>query len=81
MKKEIQKMKFQDGENTLISNVTAEEVNQKDKWSLFSLGNNSAKIIELKFVSTMKRKYQFSVDSFHIIQFLSVRMKNKKLQK
>ncbi len=31
MKKEIQKMKFQDGENTLISNVTAEEVNQKDK--------------------------------------------------
>jgi len=43
------------------------KVNQKDKWSLFSLGNNSAKIIELKFVSTMKRKYQFSVDSFHII--------------
>ena len=43
------------------------KVNQRDKWSLFSLGNNSAKIIELKFVCTMKRKYQFSVDSFHII--------------
>ena len=43
------------------------KVIQKDKWSLFSLGNNSEKIIELKFVSTMKRQYQFSVDSFHII--------------
>ncbi len=31
MKKEIHKTKFQDGENTLISNVTAEEVNQKNK--------------------------------------------------
>lgn len=38
-----------------------------DRWSLISLGNNRAKTVELKFVHTMRRQYEFSVDSFHIM--------------
>lgn len=38
-----------------------------DKWSLVTLSNNFGMNLELKFVDTMKRKYQFSVDSFQII--------------
>lgn len=38
-----------------------------DKWTLVTLSNNYNMNIELKFVDTMKRKYQFSVDSFQII--------------
>lgn len=38
-----------------------------DKWSLVTLSNNLGMNLELKFVDTMKRKYQFSVDSFQII--------------
>ena len=43
------------------------KVTEADKWSLIALGNNRAKSVELKFVDMMKRKYEFSVDSFHII--------------
>ena len=43
------------------------KVNDTDKWSLITLGNNRAKTIELKFVNNMKRQYEFSVDSFHIM--------------
>uniref|UniRef100_A0A0N4ZI96 polynucleotide adenylyltransferase n=1 Tax=Parastrongyloides trichosuri TaxID=131310 RepID=A0A0N4ZI96_PARTI len=42
------------------------KVNEKDKWSLFSLYNNVGKCIELKFVDTMHRQFEFSVDSFQI---------------
>lgn len=38
-----------------------------DKWSLITLSNNDGMSLELKFVDTMKRKFQFSVDSFQII--------------
>lgn len=38
-----------------------------DKWTLVTLCNNYGMNLELKFVDTMKRKYQFSVDSFQII--------------
>lgn len=38
-----------------------------DKWSLITLSNNVGMNLELKFVDTMKRKFQFSVDSFQII--------------
>ncbi|KAF6017797.1 FAM46A [Bugula neritina] len=38
-----------------------------DKWTLVTLSNNDGMNLELKFVDTMKRKYQFSVDSFQII--------------
>ena len=38
-----------------------------DRWSLIALGDESGKNIELKFVDTMKRQYEFSVDSFQII--------------
>lgn len=38
-----------------------------DKWSLIALSNNDGMSLELKFVDTMKRKFQFSVDSFQII--------------
>ena len=43
------------------------KVNENDRWSLIALGNNRTKAVELKFVDLMKRKYEFSVDSFHII--------------
>ena len=43
------------------------KVNDTDRWSLISLGNNRAKTVELKFVNNMKRQYEFSVDSFHIM--------------
>ncbi|XP_066914011.1 terminal nucleotidyltransferase 5A-like [Clytia hemisphaerica] len=42
-------------------------VNKQDTWSLISLTNQEGCDIELKFVDTMKRKFQFSVDSFQII--------------
>ena len=38
-----------------------------DLWSLISLGDDTETNIELKFVSSMKRQYEFSVDSFQII--------------
>lgn len=38
-----------------------------DRWSLISLSNNSGKNVELKFVDTMKRQFEFSVDSFQVI--------------
>ena len=43
------------------------KVNDTDRWSLITLGNNRSKSVELKFVHTMKRQYEFSVDSFHIL--------------
>lgn len=43
------------------------KVNDTDRWSLIALGNNRTKSVELKFVDRMKRKYEFSVDSFHIM--------------
>jgi len=44
------------------------KVNEKvDKWSLISLSNNTGRNVELKFVDTMVRQFEFSVDSFHII--------------
>jgi len=42
-------------------------VNKQDTWSLISLTNADGCDIELKFVDTMKRKFQFSVDSFQIV--------------
>ena len=41
--------------------------NDVDRWSLISLSNNGGKNIELKFVDTMKRQFEFSVDSFQIV--------------
>lgn len=38
-----------------------------DRWSLISLSNNSGKNLELKFVSVLRRQFEFSVDSFQII--------------
>ncbi len=43
------------------------KVNDSDRWSLITLGNNRSKSVELKFVHTMRRQYEFSVDSFHIL--------------
>ena len=43
------------------------KVSEKDQWSLISLSNNRGRNVELKFVDTMKRQFEFSVDSFHII--------------
>lgn len=43
------------------------KVSEKDKWSLISLSNNRGRNVELKFVHRMKRQFEFSVDSFHII--------------
>ncbi|XP_018670981.2 uncharacterized protein LOC100185204 [Ciona intestinalis] len=41
--------------------------NDSDKWSLISLNNNSGRNLELKFVQSMRRQFEFSVDSFQII--------------
>lgn len=41
--------------------------NEHDRWSLISLSNNSGKNLELKFVSILRRQFEFSVDSFQII--------------
>ncbi len=38
-----------------------------DRWSLITLGNNRSKSVELKFVHNMRRQYEFSVDSFHVL--------------
>ena len=42
-------------------------LNKPDTWSLISLSNNDGRNIELKFVNTMRRQFEFSVDSFQII--------------
>nr|XP_020454597.1 uncharacterized protein LOC109959510 [Monopterus albus] len=41
--------------------------NEHDKWSLISLSNNRAKTLGLRFVSSLRRQFEFSVDSFQII--------------
>ena len=41
--------------------------NDTDKWSLISLSNARSKNIELKFADSMRRQFEFSVDSFQII--------------
>ncbi|KAJ7321782.1 Terminal nucleotidyltransferase 5C [Desmophyllum pertusum] len=38
-----------------------------DRWSLISLWNNEGKNVELKFVDSMRRQFEFSVDSFQIV--------------
>lgn len=43
------------------------KVTDGDRWSLISLSNKSGRNVEIKFVDQMKRQYEFSVDSFHII--------------
>jgi len=43
------------------------KVNDTDRWSLISLSNNVGRNIELKFVDSMKRQFEFSVDSFQIV--------------
>jgi hypothetical protein len=59
-----------------ISTVTMKEAyvkkmvkvtNKHDIWSLISLTNEQGRNIELKFVDTMKRQFEFSVDSFQIV--------------
>ncbi|XP_026478331.1 terminal nucleotidyltransferase 5C-like isoform X1 [Ctenocephalides felis] len=41
--------------------------NDGDRWSLISLGNSRGhRNVELKFVDTMRRQFEFSVDSFQI---------------
>ncbi|XP_005410127.1 PREDICTED: protein FAM46D [Chinchilla lanigera] len=41
--------------------------NEHDRWSLISLSNNTGKNVELKFVHSLRRQFEFSVDSFQII--------------
>ena len=43
------------------------KVNDSDKWSLISLSNNLGRNVDIKFVNTMKRQFEFSVDSFQIL--------------
>lgn len=38
-----------------------------DRWSLISLSNTRGRNVELKFVDTMRRQFEFSVDSFQIL--------------
>ncbi|XP_072482408.1 terminal nucleotidyltransferase 5D [Notamacropus eugenii] len=41
--------------------------NEHDRWSLISLSNNAGKNMEFKFVDSIRRQFEFSVDSFQII--------------
>ncbi|XP_020485827.1 terminal nucleotidyltransferase 5D [Labrus bergylta] len=41
--------------------------NEHDRWSLISLSNNRSKTVGLRFVSSLRRQFEFSVDSFQII--------------
>ncbi|XP_045136848.1 terminal nucleotidyltransferase 5C-like isoform X2 [Portunus trituberculatus] len=43
------------------------KVNDTDRWSLISLSNHGGRNVELKFVDTMKRQFEFSVDSFQVV--------------
>ncbi|XP_023691537.1 terminal nucleotidyltransferase 5C [Paramormyrops kingsleyae] len=38
-----------------------------DRWSLISLSNNEGRNVELKFVDSIRRQFEFSVDSFQIV--------------
>ncbi|XP_026882384.2 terminal nucleotidyltransferase 5C [Electrophorus electricus] len=40
---------------------------EQDRWSLISLSNNDGRNVELKFVDSIRRQFEFSVDSFQII--------------
>ncbi|KAG8451264.1 hypothetical protein GDO86_003479 [Hymenochirus boettgeri] len=40
---------------------------ESDRWSLISLSNNNGKNMELKFVDSLRRQFEFSVDSFQIL--------------
>nr|XP_057942467.1 terminal nucleotidyltransferase 5C-like [Doryrhamphus excisus] len=42
-------------------------VTEQDRWSLISLSNNRTKTVGLRFVSALRRQFEFSVDSFQII--------------
>ncbi|XP_028847520.1 terminal nucleotidyltransferase 5C [Denticeps clupeoides] len=39
----------------------------QDRWSLISLCNNDGRNVELKFVDSIRRQFEFSVDSFQIV--------------
>ncbi|XP_061558153.1 terminal nucleotidyltransferase 5C-like [Phycodurus eques] len=41
--------------------------NEHDRWSLISLSDNRAKTVGLRFVSVLRRQFEFSVDSFQIV--------------
>ncbi|TNN79209.1 Protein FAM46C [Liparis tanakae] len=41
--------------------------NEHDRWSLISLSNNRANHVGLRFISSLRRQFEFSVDSFQII--------------
>uniref|UniRef100_A0A8C6TDP4 Terminal nucleotidyltransferase 5C n=1 Tax=Neogobius melanostomus TaxID=47308 RepID=A0A8C6TDP4_9GOBI len=40
---------------------------EQDRWSLISLCNNNGRNVELKFVDSIRRQFEFSVDSFQIV--------------
>lgn len=40
---------------------------ESDRWSLISLSNKDGRNVELKFVDSLRRQFEFSVDSFQII--------------
>ncbi|XP_077151797.1 terminal nucleotidyltransferase 5B [Ranitomeya variabilis] len=52
---------------------------ESDRWSLISLLNNNGKNIELKFVDTLRRQFEFSVDSFQIL-LDSILVRNQSLE-
>jgi len=37
-----------------------------DRWSLISLSNIVGRSVEIKFVVSMRRQYEFSIDSFQV---------------
>lgn len=54
-------------EESYVKKMVKVSNSRTDCWSLIALGDEMGKNIELKFVDSMKRQYEFSVDSFQII--------------
>ncbi|XP_014232613.1 uncharacterized protein LOC106656271 isoform X1 [Trichogramma pretiosum] len=51
-----------------VSKMVKVNNNDGDRWSLISLGNSRGhRNVELKFVDSMRRQFEFSVDSFQIV--------------
>jgi len=54
----LHKMVKIDGSRTGSSSI--------DRWSLISLSNIVGRSVEMKFVISMRRQYEFSIDSFQV---------------
>lgn len=60
---------FMDGDYVMIQvKIDASRTGSAsyDRWSLISLSNIVGRSVEIKFVVSMRRQYEFSIDSFQV---------------